>query len=750
MKKIFVLVFALLLLISGALAATVSISPTNPTDSDDLTCLVNNQIQLDKYYEWYGGGGKIAEGNVLSNTLTEVGDVIVCIAFQPTPNGLYLPIGNSQVTILSDQQLPVNEAPKVNIPSEETIEDPDNKVCLNLNDYVTDDSTLDNKIKWEYSGNTQINVEIDSQKNVCFSVSDNVVIDFSETITFEATDEDGATGTDFIKINYIAPTQPTGDHAPIINFVAPEGGSIFSIGENIQFVVTATDEDGDLNKVVMHFPDGTSIDGMTVDYNFDIIGIYTVVAEAIDLAGHTATDKVTFYVTNEGIVNLSNVKLDNIKLYDVETYDHEANEFYRGGGIYLKFNLFDQTSNKVVIDEDIFILKYIADSTGQYPGFNLEAYSGNVGTETVIDGMDELGNYYYTLAPISLNDSALYMNKLYLAASIQGFGMIDDITLDIKILNNHVQFDAIPEITLEINEVSTINLADYTIDIEDKDSELIFTINIPQTNIANINFAGNTLIITGLNEGNIFFDTSVSDTDGSTTTQTITINVKAKGETGENENGLLAPVAEAGTWQEVSPNIKVTLDGSASYDPDGQIVSYVWSIDGVVIGTEIISDYTFTELGEYAVNLKVTDNDGLSDSDLVHIYVVNNPKDYDNDKITSDANAWPKIKNIKVANLVPLYPKENYAKGEVIPMYLKIRNDGKVDEKVQVQFMLSQVNGILKTMHNLGVGVGDIKIFSTEVPLPTNIDSGTYVMWAIVTDSSGIDEISDYWVITVL
>ena len=57
----------------------------------------------------------------------------------------------------------------------------------------------------------------------------------------------------------------------------------------------------------------------------------------------------------------------------------------------------------------------------------------------------------------------------------------------------------------------------------------------------------------------------------------------------------------------------VTLDGSGSSDPEGQIASYLWQLkDGTVIGTEAMFNYTFP-LGTYIINLTVTDDDGNSD-----------------------------------------------------------------------------------------------------------------------------------------
>jgi parallel beta-helix repeat protein len=68
------------------------------------------------------------------------------------------------------------------------------------------------------------------------------------------------------------------------------------------------------------------------------------------------------------------------------------------------------------------------------------------------------------------------------------------------------------------------------------------------------------------------------------------------------------------------PSETVTLDASASHDPDGIIASYTWDFgDGNVttVSTPVIN-HTFTSVGSYNVNLTVTDNDGLKDW-IVHM-----------------------------------------------------------------------------------------------------------------------------------
>ncbi len=85
------------------------------------------------------------------------------------------------------------------------------------------------------------------------------------------------------------------------------------------------------------------------------------------------------------------------------------------------------------------------------------------------------------------------------------------------------------------------------------------------------------------------------------------------------------PVAVAGPDQTLNDadgtgSESVTLDSSGSYDPDGSIVSYEWTEDSTVLGTDALVTTDF-DTGTHAVTLTVTDNDGATDSDDVVVTV---------------------------------------------------------------------------------------------------------------------------------
>jgi PKD repeat protein len=76
-----------------------------------------------------------------------------------------------------------------------------------------------------------------------------------------------------------------------------------------------------------------------------------------------------------------------------------------------------------------------------------------------------------------------------------------------------------------------------------------------------------------------------------------------------------APVAEAGPYVIASVGETIQFDGSLSYDTDGKLQSYVWSLgDGTPPKTGMSIEHTYPKPGRYPVSLTVTDDAGVANS----------------------------------------------------------------------------------------------------------------------------------------
>jgi probable HAF family extracellular repeat protein len=148
--------------------------------------------------------------------------------------------------------------------------------------------------------------------------------------------------------------------------------------------------------------------------------------------------------------------------------------------------------------------------------------------------------------------------------------------------------------------------------------------------------------------------------------------------TGTNQ----APVAIAGPDQTVNCPGAVTLDGSQSSDPNGDPLTFAWSLDGKILGTNAFL-MTGLPLGTNVVTLKVTDPCGASSETNVIVRVV-------------DTNA-PVMKALSVNPRV-LFPPNH----KLVPVKVTVRTCDTCD--------LTPVSRIVSIVCNQPLDRGDIQI----------------------------------------
>lgn len=131
------------------------------------------------------------------------------------------------------------------------------------------------------------------------------------------------------------------------------------------------------------------------------------------------------------------------------------------------------------------------------------------------------------------------------------------------------------------------------------------------------NAAAASTAVTGLTAGIYLFELKVTDNNGAVAKDTVQVTVN------------IAPVANAGNDQSITlPVNSVTLNGSAT-DADGTISSYLWTkISGPAGGggsitnaAAAVTSVTGLLAGIYKFELKVTDNNGATDTDTMQVIV---------------------------------------------------------------------------------------------------------------------------------
>lgn len=124
----------------------------------------------------------------------------------------------------------------------------------------------------------------------------------------------------------------------------------------------------------------------------------------------------------------------------------------------------------------------------------------------------------------------------------------------------------------------------------------------------------------------LIFEIQVTDDSGLSASDQVQVSVA---------NVLVAPVADAGGDQTVLRRTTVTLDGSASFDPDGSVASYQWTqVSGPAVSlsnaSSAIAGFVaphFPRSTELVFRLTVTDDEGITDSDQATVTVVKRIRD---------------------------------------------------------------------------------------------------------------------------
>lgn len=111
-----------------------------------------------------------------------------------------------------------------------------------------------------------------------------------------------------------------------------------------------------------------------------------------------------------------------------------------------------------------------------------------------------------------------------------------------------------------------------------------------------------TLEYSGWEPGQYEVALTVTDVEGASTTVRVNVTVE-----GANE----PPTVSIGGLHNVTARDETTLTAEAT-DPDGNITTYVWRVDGEVVSRSQTLAYTFEEAGEHEVTLTVTDGQGAS------------------------------------------------------------------------------------------------------------------------------------------
>ncbi len=215
--------------------------------------------------------------------------------------------------------------------------------------------------------------------------------------------------------------------------------------------------------------------------------------------------------------------------------------------------------------------------------------------------------------------------------------------------------NAAPQVSLSLspyspttseNVIATITISDP--DLDETTSSIEWLVNGEVVDGQN----SSVLASSNFDSGDLIKIT-VNISDGkSTTTRSDTVNIVNR-----------YPVAEAGSTQVLNIGDKIFLDGSNSYDPDGQEITYKWESgsDAVIIVSpdEPLTEVIISRTGNFTITLKV--NDGrVTDYDFVTI-------EYKSDDLFAESHI---IDNLGQINLEALKAEDVTGDGKKDLIYI--------------------------------------------------------------------------------
>jgi len=183
---------------------------------------------------------------------------------------------------------------------------------------------------------------------------------------------------------------------------------------------------------------------------------------------------------------------------------------------------------------------------------------------------------------------------------------------------------------------------------------------------------------------------------------------------------LSPPVADAGGPYSGRPGRAIAFDGTWSYDPDGDIVSYAWNFGDGETGTGAKTSHVYDDEGTYTVTLTVTDNDDLTDSDTTTTTVSRPPPPPKNKKPKADAG--PNVK-ISVGSIIHFSGAGSYDPDGEIVSYRWDFGDGAKDSGMNVSHVYSELGHYTVTLtvkDNRGAEDSDkchVKVWEPPVPV---------------------------------
>ncbi len=389
----------------------------------------------------------------------------------------------------------------------------------------------------------------------------------ANAITLTVTDSDGATAVDTVLVTVGANTAPTAA------ITAPAAGSVFPQGSLVNFVGSASDpQDGVLPASAMAWTsslDGPLGQGASLPTNALTVGAHTITLTATDSGLLTGTASIPIRINAAPVANAG----PDQSLIDTNGSGNEPVTLDASGSTDAEASLASYVWTGAAVP---------AATTGVSPTITLP-----VGTHTItLTVTDTDGSTATDAVVITIGSNTGP------SATITG---------------------PAPGAVFQLGALVTFTGSG----VDPQDGPLTGTALAWSSSLDGPLGTGSTLATNGLTIGTHTITLTARDAGLLTGTATTTVRINAP------------PVANAGfdqglTDTDGSGSEAVTLDGSASNDPDGSLASYSWTGTSVPVPTTGVSPAVTLPVGAHNITLTVTDNDGATAVDVVVVTIGGN------------------------------------------------------------------------------------------------------------------------------
>jgi len=448
------------------------------------------------------------------------------------------------------------------------------------------------------------------------------------TVELTVTDSAGNSDTDTVSITVTDVTDPTAD-----------AGSDQTVDEDtsLTFDGSGSTDNGKITSYAWALGDGNTGTSETPSHTYGDPGDYTVELTVTDDAGNSNTDSVSVTVTDvtnpvadtgsdrtvdedttlnfDGSGSTDN---DEISAYvwafgdgNTATGETPSHTYVDPGDYIVELTVTDGTGNtdtdtttvtvtdmtnpiadagsNRTVDEDVSV---DFNGSGSTDNVGVDSYEWAFGDGTTATGESPSHTY---------NGPGDYTVELTVTDSAGNTGT-DTTTVTVG------------DVTNPVADVGSNRTVDEDVSVDFNGSESTDNVGVDSYEWAfgdGTTASGKTPNHTYTTPGDYTVELTVTDTAGNNDTDSAVISVQ----------DMTDPTADAGSDRTVDEDTTLTFDGSGSTD-NSEITSYAWAFgDGNTASGETPS-HTYTDPGDYSVELTVTDDAGNSNTDSVSVTVV--------------------------------------------------------------------------------------------------------------------------------